>query len=59
MWRHTTAPTGLAAKSELRAAFSNKGRMGTYNNDIPIWVVTAPWTGLLGAAEALHNEEVF
>ncbi|RBI67328.1 glucokinase [Vreelandella sulfidaeris] len=46
-------------KSELRAAFSNKGRMGTYNNDIPIWVVTAPWTGLLGAAEALHNEEVF
>tara|TARA_R110002049_G_scaffold45754_1_gene133130 strand:+ start:6147 stop:7115 length:969 start_codon:yes stop_codon:yes gene_type:complete len=46
-------------KSELRAAFVNKGRMGAYNADIPIWVVTAPWTGLLGAAEALHNEEVF
>ncbi|MCH4813015.1 glucokinase [Vreelandella neptunia] len=46
-------------KSDLRAAFVNKGRMGTYNADIPIWVVTAPWTGLLGAAEALHNEEVF
>jgi glucokinase len=46
-------------KSELRSAFVNKGRMGSYNADIPIWVVTAPWTGLLGAAEALHNEEVF
>lgn len=46
-------------KSELRSAFVNKGRMGAYNADIPIWVVTAPWTGLLGAAEALHNEEVF
>lgn len=46
-------------KSELRTAFINKGRMGTYNADIPMWMVTAPWTGLLGAAEALHNEEVF
>lgn len=46
-------------KSELRSAFVNKGRMGAYNADIPVWVVTAPWTGLLGAAEALHNEEVF
>ncbi|TVP50262.1 MAG: glucokinase [Halomonas sp.] len=46
-------------KSEIRDAFVNKGRMGAYNADIPIWVVTAPWTGLLGAAEALHNEEVF
>ncbi|MBP5980342.1 MAG: glucokinase [Halomonas sp.] len=46
-------------KSELCSAFINKGRMGAYNIDIPIWVVTAPWTGLLGAAEALHNEEVF
>ncbi|MBE0464617.1 MAG: glucokinase [Halomonadaceae bacterium] len=46
-------------KSELCSAFIDKGRMGSYNVDIPIWVVTAPWTGLLGAAEALHNEEVF
>ncbi|GEN28922.1 glucokinase [Halovibrio variabilis] len=46
-------------RSELRTAFTNKGRMGAYNADIPVWVVTAPWTGLLGAAEALHNEEVF
>lgn len=46
-------------KCQLREGFSNKGRMGAYNADIPIWVVTHPWTGLLGAAEALHNEEVF
>ncbi|TNH14703.1 glucokinase [Halomonas sp. BL6] len=46
-------------KCELRASFVNKGRMGGYNADIPVWIVTHPWTGLLGAAEALHNEEVF
>ncbi|AVI63785.1 glucokinase [Halomonas sp. GFAJ-1] len=46
-------------KCELRASFVNKGRMGAYNADIPVWIVTHPWTGLLGAAEALHNEEVF
>lgn len=46
-------------KCQLRESFSNKGRMGAYNADIPVWVVTHPWTGLLGAAEALHNEEVF
>ncbi len=46
-------------KCELRASFVNKGRMGAYNADIPVWIVTHPWTGLLVAAEALHNEEVF
>ena len=46
-------------KCELRASFVNKGRMGAYNADIPVRIVTHPWTGLLGAAEALHNEEVF
>lgn len=46
-------------RSELRQSFINKGRMGAYNADIPVSVVTHPWTGLLGAAEALHNEEVF
>ncbi|GHC18294.1 glucokinase [Aidingimonas halophila] len=44
--------------SRFRAAFADKGRMSAYNAAIPTWVVTAPWTGLLGAAEALHNEEV-
>ncbi len=45
-------------RSRFRDAFADKGRMSAYNASIPIWVVTAPWTGLLGAAEALHNEEV-
>lgn len=44
--------------SRFLEAFTNKGRMSAYNAGIPIWVVTAPWTGLLGVAEALHNEEV-
>ena len=39
-------------------AFCAKGRMRPYNEAIAVRVVTAPWTGLLGAAEALHNEEV-
>ncbi|WP_136248176.1 glucokinase [Halomonas borealis] len=45
-------------QSRFREAFADKGRMNAYNADIPVRVVTAPWTGLLGAAEALHNEEV-
>ncbi|MWJ28544.1 hypothetical protein GPM19_10050 [Halomonas sp. ZH2S] len=32
--------------------------MSAYTRTIPIQVVTAPWMGLLGAAEALQNEEV-
>lgn len=48
----------LASKSDYRHAFENKGRMGTFTSEIATWVVTAQWTGLLGAAEALHNEEV-
>ncbi|WP_447895699.1 glucokinase [Vreelandella sp. GE22] len=45
--------------SALAQSFNDKGRLQAYNADIPIQVVTHPWTGLLGAAEALHNEEVF
>ncbi|NRB58199.1 MAG: glucokinase, partial [Salinicola sp.] len=45
-------------RSDFRRAFADKGRLSAYNAGIPTWVVTAPWTGLLGAAEALHNEEV-
>ncbi|MBY5968476.1 MULTISPECIES: glucokinase [Halomonas] len=44
--------------SGFLSAFSSKGRMRPYNEAISIQVVKAPWTGLLGAAEALHNEEV-
>ena len=45
-------------RSRFGEAFADKGRMNAYNADIPVRVVTAPWTGLLGAAEALHNPEV-
>ncbi|MFC0266672.1 glucokinase [Kushneria aurantia] len=48
----------MLQESEFRTAFADKGRMSPYNADIVTWVVTAKWTGLLGAAEALHNEEV-
>lgn len=44
--------------SRFLEAFTNKGRMSRYAAEIPVQVVTAPWAGLLGAAEALHNEEV-
>ena len=48
----------LLIRSDFRHAFTDKNRLSRYNAAIPTWVVTAPWTGLLGAAEALHNEEV-
>lgn len=44
--------------SGFREAFTNKGRMSGYAAGIPTLAVTAEWTGLLGAAEALYNEEV-
>jgi len=44
--------------SRFREAFAAKGRMGTYTAAIPVHLVIAPWTGLLGAAEALYNPEV-
>ncbi|GAA5172716.1 glucokinase [Modicisalibacter zincidurans] len=44
--------------SDFRRAFADKGRMSDFNASLPVWVVTAPWTGLLGACEALHNQEV-
>lgn len=45
-------------RSRFREGFTAKGRMGAYTGAIPVQVVTAPWTGLLGAAEALYNHEV-
>jgi glucokinase len=44
--------------SRFVEAFTAKGRMSDYTRAIPVHVVTAPWPGLLGAAEALRNEEV-
>ncbi len=45
-------------ESRFLEAFTAKGRMAAYTAAIPVKVVTAPWPGLLGAAEALHNQEV-
>ena len=44
--------------SGFRDAFENKGRMRGYMESIPVYVVLEPYTGLLGAAEALTNIEV-
>ncbi len=44
--------------SGFREAFENKGRMRRYMASIPVFVVLEPYTGLLGAAEALTNTEV-
>ncbi|MGM0701076.1 MAG: glucokinase [Pseudomonadota bacterium] len=45
-------------KSRFCEAFAAKGRLSGYTAAIPVQLVTAAWPGLLGAAEALHNEEV-
>lgn len=58
MWWRAAANLDLLIRSDFRHAFTDKNRLSRYNAAIPTWVVTAPWTGLLGAAEALHNEEV-
>ena len=44
--------------SGFRAGFEDKGRMRDYVASIPVFVVTEPYTGLLGAAAALGNREV-
>ncbi|SFT59877.1 glucokinase [Halomonas saccharevitans] len=45
-------------QSRFLEAFAAKGRMAVYAGRIPVQVVTDPWTGLLGAAEALHHPEI-
>ncbi|WLQ12709.1 glucokinase [Hahella aquimaris] len=44
--------------SDFRQCFEDKGRMRDYLGGIPVYVVTETYTGLLGAAEALKNQEV-
>ncbi|GAA3960460.1 glucokinase [Allohahella marinimesophila] len=46
------------AESNFRTAFEDKGRMRPLMQSTPVFVVTEPYTGLLGAAEALVNTEV-
>lgn len=50
--------TGFLKTSGFRTAFEDKGRMRGYMSAIPVYVVTEPYAGLLGAAEALTNQEV-
>lgn len=45
-------------ESSFPAAFMDKGRMRPLMESTPVYIVTAPYTGLLGAAEALGNREV-
>jgi glucokinase len=44
--------------SGFRAAFEDKGRMHDFLTPVPVYVMLEPFTGLLGAAEALTNPEV-
>ena len=45
-------------ESPFRNGFEDKGRMRPLLEFTPVYVVTEPYTGLLGAAEALGNPEV-
>lgn len=45
-------------ESPFRNGFEDKGRMRPLLEATPVYVVTEPYTGLLGAAEALTNPEV-
>jgi len=45
-------------ESPFRSGFEDKGRMRPLLESTPVYVVTEPYTGLLGAAEALGNPEV-
>ena len=44
--------------SDFRKQFDDKGRMTGYVEEVPAYIVTEKYTGLLGAAEALMNSEV-
>ncbi|MFF7707161.1 glucokinase [Pseudomonas sp. NPDC007930] len=45
----------LFLKSGFNEAFDDKGCMSDYFNGIPVWVVTAEFSGLLGAGVALEQ----
>ena len=42
-------------RSGFRRSFADKGCMSDYFNGIPVWLVTAPYPGLLGAGVALQQ----
>jgi len=45
----------LFLKSGFRESFGDKGCMSDYFNGIPVWVVTAEFSGLLGSGVALQR----
>ncbi|MBE02804.1 glucokinase [Marinobacter lutaoensis] len=45
-------------ESRFRNGFEDKGRMRPLLEFTPVYLITDPYTGLLGAAEALNNVEV-
>lgn len=45
----------LFVRSGFAAAFADKGVMSAYLADIPVWLVTAPYPGLIGAGVALQQ----
>lgn len=45
-------------ESRFREGFEDKGRMRPLLEFTPVYLITDPYTGLLGAAEALNNQEV-
>ncbi|CAA3707039.1 Glucokinase [Candidatus Portiera aleyrodidarum] len=48
----------ILEQSDFRISFYNKGRMSFYNKEISTWLVKSKWIGLLGAADALFNNNM-
>jgi glucokinase len=47
----------LLQRSDFRARFEGKGRLGDYVKEIPAYVILREHAGLLGAAAALAQDE--
>ncbi|MNC74738.1 Glucokinase [compost metagenome] len=45
----------LFLRSGFGASFADKGCMSGYFKDLPVWLVTAEFSGLLGAGVALQQ----
>uniref|UniRef100_UPI00064C5E5D glucokinase n=1 Tax=Pseudomonas putida TaxID=303 RepID=UPI00064C5E5D len=48
----------LFLRSGFAASFSDKGCMSGYFAGVPVWLVTAEFSGLLGAGVALQQAQV-
>lgn len=45
----------LLAESDFRERFEEKGRFSNFNKQVPVYIITAPYPGLLGAAFYLKH----